>query len=356
MASSVDEHQLLLDLCRNATIAGRHRLAWYGRLAHDGSHRIAPVAAAGDAVEYVDGLRVTWDATPYGQGPGGQAARTGRVVTIDDTTINLDADSPQFEPWRARAAQFGLRSNTSIPVWVHGRVDGVLCIYSDSVGVFDDMADSIHLALCQQVGVGLERLQAAKRTSDALHDTVRVLTATLEARDPYTSGHQSAVSVLSERIARHLGFQPFEAEGVAVAGLLHDIGKVGVPIELLLRPTALRQAERQLIEAHTTIGEEVLSSIRFPWPIAQIVGQHHERLDGSGYPRGLGADDIRTESRIVMVADVFDAMLADRPYRRGHSLDVVLGYLRSNAGTLFDSDVVQALAVITISDREGVNG
>jgi len=351
LATAMDEQQLLDDLCRNAVIAGHHRLAWFGRVMHDGTHLVAPVASAGEAVGYLEGIVVTWDDSPTGRGPGGTVVRTGKVMTVHDASegsgVIGDVD---YRPWRKRALEFGLRSNTSIPVFVDGQVEGVLGVYSDAVGAFDQVADSIHTALCQQVGVGISRLRAAKRIAEALGDTVRVLSATIEARDPFTAGHQSSVSVLSERIARMLGMTDGEVEGIGVAAVVHDIGKVAVPVELLLKPGALRPEEKAMVQTHVTIGESLMGNITFPWPVARIIGQHHERLDGSGYPRGLDGGDITTEAKIVMVADVFDAMCADRPYRRHRDLSGTHEYLAANSGTLFDPEVVRAMAAISAED------
>ncbi len=347
LATSVDEAELLTHLCRNAVLAGHNRFAWYGRLARDGTFEVRPVAWAGDSRMYLDDLYVTWDDSETGRGPDGTAARTGRVATVHDTRAVATSDKePDFGPWKVRADAFGFRSKTAIPVFVRGQVDGILAVYSEQPGVFDDLADSIHLALCQQAGVGLERLQAARRMTEALEDTIKVLSATIDARDPYTAGHQASVAAISEKIAIKMGLPGFEVQGVSVAALVHDIGKVAVPIELLLKPSELRPEERALVQTHTTRGQEVLAGINFPWPIAQIVGQHHERLNGSGYPNALTADDILPATKIVMVADVFDAMCAERPYRRRLPVQTTMSYLTDRSGRAFDADVVEALRAI----------
>jgi HD-GYP domain-containing protein (c-di-GMP phosphodiesterase class II) len=147
-----------------------------------------------------------------------------------------------------------------------------------------------------------------------------------------------------------MGFTDFEVQGVAVAALLHDIGKIAVPLEVLLKPAALRPEEQLIVQTHSLRGEEILGGIDFPWPVAQIVGQHHERLDGSGYPRNLGSADILPAARIIMVADVFDAMCSDRPYRHRHAMAVTRAYIEEQSGTGFDSEVVAALGAIKVDD------
>lgn len=348
LAVCPDEQFLLQDLCENAVKAGGHQLAWYARVAYDGTYRLVHAAAAGPAIGYQEGLAITWDDRPCGMGPGGMAVKTGQIITASDIEhAGLE------EPVRQRALRYGLRSLTAIPVRSQGRIDGVLGIYSDRVGAFDDLANSILLALCQQAGAGLDRLRATDQLTEALHDTIAVLSATLDARDPHTAGHQASVSAVSAQIAHYMGMDDFEVQGVAIGALVHDIGKIGVPIELLLRPTPLTPVERLLVQEHATIGERVLSVINFPWPVAQCVGQHHERLDGSGYPRALSGSQILPSARIVMVADVFDAMTAHRPYRQGIDRHIVLDYLTDNADVLFDADVVRALAAVVADDLQG---
>jgi putative nucleotidyltransferase with HDIG domain len=351
LATAVDEQHLIEDLCNNAVLAGHHRLAWFGKRALDGTFRIIPVAAAGEAAAYVEDLTVTWDDSPTGCGPGGTAIKTGKVVTVHDAYSSTpSASGADFAPWKQQAMEFGLRSITAIPVFVFGQIEGILAVYSSRPGVFDEVSDSIHTALSQQAGVGLERLRTAKRLTAAMNGTVAALSATIDARDPYTAGHQDKVSRLSKRIARVMDFTDFEVQGVVVAALLHDIGKIAVPLEVLLKPAALRPEEQLIVQTHSVRGEEILGGIDFPWPVAQVVGQHHERLDGSGYPRNLGSADILPAARIVMVADVFDAMCSDRPYRHRHAMPSARAYIEDHSGTGFDSEVVAALGAIKVDD------
>ena len=201
---------------------------------------------------------------------------------------------------------------------------------------------SILATLGEHIGVGIGKNRAAMRINDALEGTIRVLTRALEARDPYTAGHQSGVAALAEQIAIRLGLDDQEVQGIRLAALIHDVGKIGVPTELLVKPGKLRDAELNLIREHALIGEEVVSTIDFPWPIAAMVGQHHERCDGSGYPRGLLAADTLLGSRIIAVADVAEAMSRQRPYRASLGMDATVEFLSSNRGTLFDADIVDA--------------
>ncbi|MEN6599857.1 MAG: HD domain-containing phosphohydrolase [Rectinema sp.] len=175
-----------------------------------------------------------------------------------------------------------------------------------------------------------------------LEETVNALSALVEMRDPYTAGHQNRVAGIARAIAQELGLSEDAAQGIWVASLIHDIGKVRVPADILSRPAHLSSAEFELIKEHPRTGYEILKKIDFPWPIAEIVLQHHERINGSGYPLGLKGDEILFASRIIGVADVVEAMTYHRPYREALGLDAALDEIKENKGILYDSDVVDA--------------
>jgi putative nucleotidyltransferase with HDIG domain len=343
LARTDSEDELLKEICRSAVGAGGYLLAWYGRAVVNGAFRISAIASAGISTHYLDDLRLTWEKEAAAFPQAGLAnGAVGPVFTND-----VFADE-FFAPWRDKAREFGIRSLVSIPVFVSGEVDGFLTIYSADAHVFDVTAMSILSTLCQHIGFGLEKHRATARISDALEGTIGVLTRALEARDPYTAGHQSGVAALAEQIAVRLGLDD-DVQGIRLAALIHDIGKIGVPTELLVKPGKLRAAEMNLIREHAAIGEEVLSAIDFPWPIADMVGQHHERCDGSGYPRGLLGADTLLGARIIAVADVAEAMSRQRPYRASLGLDATVDFLRSGRGTLFDAAIVDT-AVALVQD------
>jgi putative nucleotidyltransferase with HDIG domain len=173
-------------------------------------------------------------------------------------------------------------------------------------------------------------------------ETVEALSSAGEKRDPYTAGHQHRVAILSCAIAQELNFTDHRIEGIRVAGLLHDIGKIYVPDKILTKPDRLDAIEFRIVKDHPQFGFDILKPIEFPWPVAQIVLQHHERLDGSGYPNNLKESDILMESKIVAVADVVEAMSCDRPYRAALGMDVVLQEITQKKGTLYDHAVVDA--------------
>ena len=183
-----------------------------------------------------------------------------------------------------------------------------------------------------------ERLnETLRRLRQAINSTVQVLGMTVDARDPYTSGHQLRTTLLAEAIARELGWPPDRIEGLRMAGQVHDIGKISVPSEILSKPTALTATEYKLIKTHAKKGYEILKNVEFPWPLAEIVHQHHERMDGSGYPRGLKGEDILMEARILAVADTVEAMVSDRPYRPAPGIAVALAEIDGQKGRIYDA-------------------
>jgi PAS domain S-box-containing protein/putative nucleotidyltransferase with HDIG domain len=187
-----------------------------------------------------------------------------------------------------------------------------------------------------------ELKDASDRLRTALEGTITAVARITEMRDPYTSGHQTRVTRLACAIAERMGLSEGMVEGLRVAGLLHDVGKVSVPAEILSKPSTLTSAEFSLVKGHAQTGYEILKDVDFPWPVAQIVLQHHERLDGSGYPQRLSNGNIRLEARILAVADVVEAMASHRPYRPALGISAALEEVREHRGKLYDSEVVEA--------------
>ena len=172
--------------------------------------------------------------------------------------------------------------------------------------------------------------QSTERLQKILAGTIRALATTVETRDPYTAGHQQRVSKLACAIAENIELSKEQVEGVRLAGIVHDIGKISIPAEILSAPRRLTDVEFALIKSHARIGHEILRDIDFSAPVAEIVLQHHERMDGSGYPRGLKGDEILLEARIMAVADVVEAMASHRPYRPALGIDKALEEISKN--------------------------
>jgi putative nucleotidyltransferase with HDIG domain len=174
----------------------------------------------------------------------------------------------------------------------------------------------------------------------AMAGFIQTISATVEARDPYTEGHQRRVSDLARTIAREMGLPPAQVECVRMAGIIHDLGKICIPAEILNRTGMLDEAEWSIVKKHPQAGWDILKNIDFPWPLAEIVHQHHERMNGQGYPLGLKRDDIRMEARILAVADVVEAMSSHRPYREAPGIDKALEEINRHKGSLYDPQVV----------------
>ena len=182
--------------------------------------------------------------------------------------------------------------------------------------------------------------QALKRNEKLAHELVDMVGRIVETRDPYTAGHQLKVSELATAIAREMKLTEDRIEGIRIASLIHDIGKVSIPAEILSNPIKLNEIERSLIKDHSQIGYDILKTIDFPWPVAQIIIQHHEKLDGSGYPQGLKGNKILLEAKIIGVADVVEAISSHRPYRPALGIDKALEEISQNRGILYDPEVV----------------
>ncbi|MDJ0817483.1 MAG: HD domain-containing phosphohydrolase [Desulfobacterales bacterium] len=187
-----------------------------------------------------------------------------------------------------------------------------------------------------------ELQQSFENLERAMHSTIQAISMTVEKRDPYTSGHQLRVAILAKAIAQELKLPESQIESIYMAASIHDIGKISLPAEILVKPIPLTDIEISLIQAHAQAGYDILSGIDFPWPIADIVVQHHERLNGSGYPRGLEGEEILLEARILCVADVVETMASHRPYRPSIGMDKALEEIDTNRGVLYDPHVVDA--------------
>ena len=185
-----------------------------------------------------------------------------------------------------------------------------------------------------------ERKQAEERLKKTMDATIDTISKMIEAKDPYTAGHQQRVSQLATAIAKELNLSPDKIEGIRITSLIHDIGKIGVPTEILSKPTKLTDIEFNLIKGHPQIGYDILKSIDFPFPIARIVLQHHEKINGTGYPRGLKGDEILLKAKIICVADVVEAMSSHRPYRPALGIDAALEEISQNRGIFYDPEVV----------------
>jgi|GEM_PF-1363714 len=240
---------------------------------------------------------------------------------------------------RAMEAELFRADGARIWVSIHARAvrdgQGAVVLYEGSM---EDVTERRH---SQE-----ELRRTLKKTRSLFHQTVKSLAKTVRFRDPYTAGHQDNVARLAAAMARRMELPEDDVAGIRVSGQLHDIGKINVPVRYLCKPGRLVGLEWEFMKQHVQTGYEILKDIDFPWPVAEIVLLHHERLDGSGYPRGLSKMDIGIEGRILAVADVLDAMASNRPYRPALGMEVALDELRRHRGTAFDPDAVDAARAV----------
>ena len=342
---------LLQAICEAVTRDSAYALAYVGIAEHDSEKRVRVAASAGSSRSYLDGMSLSWsEGDLEGLGPTGLCIRTGQVQTMPDSET-----ATEFVPWRERARQNGIRSTVSIPLSIEGGWHGALVVGSALTDAFDTISIEVFKQLAGQIGEGIHAAEQARillvereslarmqgQLTEALSAMVAPMVAAMEMRDPYTAGHENRVAGIAVAIGREMGWSEERLQGMRVAAQVHDIGKISIPAEILTKPVRLSPGERILIREHPETGYTILRDIPFSWPIAEIVRQHHERLDGSGYPRGLKGEAILPEAKVLAVADVTEAMATARPYRPAIKMSTVLQEIQKQAGTQLDVEAVR---------------
>ncbi|MGI8594826.1 MAG: diguanylate cyclase [Solirubrobacteraceae bacterium] len=311
--------------------AFHYYLAVIQRLDPDGVLRV--VAGAGPLAEGTsDFLALTQSVT---EGVNGRVARTGEAALVPDT--RLDPDYLRRDPCKDPGSEL------SVPVRVHGQVWGVLNLEQIAVHAFADEDLLLADTAAAQVGAALHRCELVRELEHAFLTTLAVLSDAVECKDAYTARHADEVSELATAVARRLGLAGTELRAVRHAALMHDLGKVGVRSEILLKPAGLEAHELEQMEQHTVIGAGMLERIPFFADLAPLVRSSHERWDGNGYPDSLRARSIPLGARVIAASDAFHAMTSDRPYRPAMPRYSAILELRAGAGTQFDPEVVAAL-------------
>jgi PAS domain S-box-containing protein/putative nucleotidyltransferase with HDIG domain len=338
LVRAVCEQQLLDEMCRVMVEVGDHALAVIAGVAADGrAVDLRAWAGPDDA-----GLREC-----VGQGncrPLLVALERGQPVVIHDM-----GRDPLCSGCGERHRACGVSSGVVLPLQSEGERLGVLAIGSTDLAAFDDDEVALLTELGSDLAYGIRamrnrvcREEGQRRIQVTMESTIQALASTVEFRDPYTAGHQRRVAQLSMAIGREMGLSDDCVNGLYLAAIVHDIGKIRVPAEVLTRPGRLSSIEFEMVKTHVEAGYEILKAIDFPWPIADVVRQHHERLNGTGYPNGLRGDELLLESRILAVADVVEAIASFRPYRPALGVDVALAEIEAGRGAVFDSNVVDA--------------
>jgi putative nucleotidyltransferase with HDIG domain len=361
LARASDEEGLLADVCKVGVEQGGYRTVWVGYPQDDEDKTVKPMAFAGHEEGFLQAADFNWgDTDPERNGPPGLAIRTKEPIVLQD----LQEDSR----FRAFAKQASLGnyggSVAAFPLIDSGQhAIGAIMFVRGRRGGFETEELALLDALATDLAYGIEALRTRslrdrfaadlfatnQRLQEVLRQTVEAMSRIVETRDPYTQGHQVRVDGLARAIAQELGIGESEIDGIETAALVHDIGKLAVPTEILTKPTQLTELEFTLIKEHPQAGYEILKDIDFLWPVAEMVLQHHERMDGSGYPRGLKGPEILRGARIIAVADVVEAMASHRPYRPALGIEAALAEISDLSR--FDPEVVAACTILFRSGR-----
>ena len=344
LVRAMREDELLQAVANIVVEKGGYCLAAVDFAEADPSKSITTKAWAGLKTQsyWVHGL--SWADVEEGQLPVARAIRNKTTQICHDI-----AHDPSFQHLKEAALARGYRSSITLPLSSDDLVFGGLSIYASEIDAFDEEEVRLLEELANDLAYGIMTLRArveqerqARFLRQSLEQFIQAFALTVEARDPYTAGHQRRVSELAMAIARSMGLPDEQVIGVQLAAAIHDLGKIRVPAEILSKPGRLSSIEFELIKTHAQAGYDILKEVAFPWPIADIILQHHERLDGSGYPQGLKDEQILLESKIVAVADVVEAMSSHRPYRPSLGIDVALAEIERYRGTYFAPEVVDA--------------
>jgi len=294
-----------------------------------------------------------------GESLSGLIARDEKPLIVED----LRKEQRYLKEHREAATKLGFRSFLGVPMIMKNEVIGVINLYSrrpikftkkdvELLSAFADQAaiayqnailfEDLEKDLIMRKEVEKELQHSMEKLRKAMSGIIHTMALTVEAKDPYTAGHQKRVANLARSIAKEMNLPDQQIDAIRMAGTIHDLGKISVPGEILSKPGKINETEFDLIKDHTQVGYDILKEIEFPWPIAKIVLQHHERMDGSGYPGGLSGEDIIIEARILAVADVVEAMAFHRPYRPALGIKKALEEITKNKGIIYDSQVVDA--------------
>ncbi|HEY9051576.1 MAG TPA: PAS domain S-box protein [Gammaproteobacteria bacterium] len=347
-----DEASLLNNICQLIAREDRYPIVWVILTESELSQRYKLAAHAGimseDDFKRLDNTL-----------SGNQQSRSPSAIAIHERERQLISDAQQdtrCEVCRNLAIQYDYHSVLIYPLIHNKNCIGSLTITSLVEGDFSFEEVDLMQELADDLAYGIVSLRsrlARERAEQQQHlmldklktniqSTVQAMADAVETRDPYTAGHQRHVAQLAAAIAAEMGLSENDIEGIKVAATIHDLGKIYVPAEILSKPGRISKIEFELIKTHSQVGYDILKKIDFPWPVARMVWQHHERIDGSGYPQGLKGDEIELGAKILGVADVTEAIASHRPYRPSLGIDYALETVEKDSGILFDAEVVDA--------------
>ena len=342
--------ELFTQIVHTLTQEPDYSLVWVGEAVVEGQ-RIVPLTSGGPSVAYLEDFVITWNSQDENIGSAGIAINSGEPCLVNDAR-----ETQRWAKRLGKLEEHNIRSAVAIPILLNDDTQYVLKLDSAEPQSFAQNEYDTYMMIGHVLSLAIssfdannrfeqsetERLQIANRLQIARRGTIAALIEVVEKRDPYTAGHQHRVASLSVAIGTEMKTPETLLEGLFIGASIHDIGKIGVPTEILSKPGKLDDEELALIRRHATIGYGIVKNIDFGWPVEKIVHQHHERWDGSGYPQGLVGDDIALEARIVAVADVIESMGTNRPYRPSIPWARVLDEITGGRGTRYDPGVVDA--------------
>lgn len=316
---------------------------------------LAAISASNELMSYIDN-NIDLHINPSKNTDIYIALETRQPIINNTTKDNVSSY------FKNHISNLNIKSEIILPLICENQKYGVLGLYSDQEEIFNDSEEAFLLnGLSIDVAIGINTIRLRKRLQEnnknlnkAINDIINVLSRVVESRDPYTAGHQKRVAKLSVAIARKMGLSEDKVKMIELGALVHDIGKISVPIEILVKPGKITENEFNLIKEHPLTGYNLLKNLIYPLDmISQIALQHHERIDGSGYPQGLKGNKILLEARIVAVADVVESMCNHRPYRPALGIEKALEEISSKKGKLYDPKVVDAC--IKVFKEDGFN-
>lgn len=348
IVSAHNKEAIAKSVCERVAEATGYPLVWFGRCDQIGGENVLiHETSSGVDAGVAKGIKFNWDGDLSTPNPITAAIKTGNLQT---TTSVEEA----FQVVDARLAAYPVA--LVAPVIFSGAVYGVFVFHSRDEQAFGVREKEVFRTLALDISYALAvveelpRLEAISKDRDSAYEKIQrlisnavaALANVIEQRDPYTAGHQDRVAEIATAIGRELKLPVSQIQAISMAAEIHDIGKISVPSEVLTRPGRLSVLEMNMVREHVESGYQILSKIEFDQPIARIVREHHERLDGTGYPRGLKGDEITLEARVIAVADVAEAIVSHRPYRPGLGLPKAIAIISADRGKGFDEDVVDA--------------
>lgn len=335
-----NEKEFYKKVCSEITKIDGIIFSWIGLKKEN--FNVEPVSFSGVLSEYLKSIIVKWDNSELGSGPTGKAIKNNKFFIINDISID-----ESFYPWKEKALSFGVKSIASFPITYEEEVIGALTVHSNIENYFNEEIIDVLTEISNDIGIGISKFIDKEKIMNKTEELERTidnmllsLSKIISLKEPYTGDHSLRVAKLALLIGKEMKIDENRLLALKYASFLHDLGKIFIPSEILNKYGKLNANEYDLVKEHVLKSYEIIKDIKFPHPTHEIILQHHERVDGSGYPYRLKGDEMLLEAKILAVADVVDAMLSNRPYRPPLSVENVIEELTTNKGILYDEEVV----------------